>query len=95
MALGLCLYWPRLITNRPSREAPKKERARFASVFLAYNGVVVLMVGGATIGSILIMRQTKKELRVLTEANLKELVEGTLNDHRRREREEESPEQLS
>lgn len=92
MSLLLAILWPRMLNSRPPKGAPRTDIRRFAKQFLIYNTVVIVSLGGASIGAILIMRQAREEYRKLAKDNMKLMVEGTLHDHRRLEREEDARE---
>ncbi len=85
-ALVLMLFFPLLMTTRPGPSQPRLARRAFAVKCLSYIGLTIVVVAGAGAGSLLVMRQVRREYREQAMRNIKEMVEGTLTDHQNRDR---------
>ena len=86
-AIIMAALWPRMVNTRPAASASRNTKIGWARQFIAYNASVILLLGGSGIGALLIMRRTREEFREQSKLNMKLLVEQTLQDHRRKERE--------
>lgn len=84
-AIIMAALWPAMLNSRPPASSSRSVRIGFARRFLAYNGTVIILLGGSGIGSLLIMKKTREEFREQSNLNMKLLVEQTLEDHRRKE----------
>jgi hypothetical protein len=82
--LFLLVSWPWSVGRAPSREAPVEERLAYAKRLAFFVSGTVVVFGATGILALLVARQARKELREEAMANLKELLEGTLQDHGRR-----------
>ena len=80
----MMVYFPKLMASRPSAFAAKHVRRAFAITALTYVGGTILVVTGAGVGSLLIMRRVREEYRLQALENVKMMVEGTLSDHQNR-----------
>ncbi|MCX7800373.1 MAG: hypothetical protein N2109_08545 [Fimbriimonadales bacterium] len=79
----LALGWPWLVGPQPQREAPRRERARYAARFATYVSALIAVFGTSGILAILTVRQERARYRREARENLREFLEGTLRDHAR------------
>ena len=80
LLLGIC--WPFIMGGQPSASAETALKKAYAIRFVSYVSVLVLLLIGAAIGAILIMRRTVVEVREAQMDNMKELIETTLDAHK-------------
>jgi hypothetical protein len=80
---ALLLAWPWLIGPRPDPAAPAPVVRTYLTRTAVYVGVLVTTLVAAGICSMLILRRTREEYSAQAGENLRSLVEGTLQDHRR------------
>lgn len=84
LGFGLLVLFPSVLMRRPAQTAPVAERRAFVRT-LQYQlgGLLGCMVVSGT-GAILIMRKVRREYAERTRENMQELIEGTLQDHRKK-----------
>lgn len=83
----LMVTYPWILASRPSAGNPGAMRMyilRFALFMLA---LLVCLVGSA-IGAIVLLRRSREEYRIEKTRLLKELLEGSLEDHRKAKEDE-------
>jgi len=79
LATAMLLAWPWVLAARPrSGEALRQYSLQFALYVTVL--LVLLLVSG--IGAVFVARQAREEYAAKRRENLRELVEGTLQDHR-------------
>lgn len=79
----LLLSWPALVGVPPkgSTNAKKKEYVVKTEIWFA---ALIVSFLGTTISAALVVRQTRQEYLKDSAENLKSLIEGTLQDHRKK-----------
>lgn len=80
----LMLGWPFIVGSRPPRGTPKPEIARWGVRSLVYFGATSGVWLSAAVSAMLLAKKTKKEFLDQERKNLKDLIEGTLQDHGKR-----------
>ena len=78
------LSWAWIIGPPPPPKPPKPVARAYALRVSAYLGVLVVTVVASGVCAALIVRQAKQEYRDFATRNLKDLVEGSLTDHKPR-----------
>ena len=86
----LLLAWPSLI-GLPPRGASRLALKRYAVQSTWYIGAIVISFLGTTICAALVVRNTRQDYVRDSAANLRSLIEGTLEDHRKKSGPEEPP----
>ncbi len=76
------LSWAWIIGPPPPPKPPKPVARAYAMRISAYLGVLVVTVVASGVCAALVVRQAKQEYREFATRNLKDLVEGSLNDHK-------------
>lgn len=77
--LGLMVMWSFIVGEKPTgREA----LAQWAVRLGFYVMTILLSFVGAAIGAVALSRRAREEYRAQAEANMRELIEGTLSDHK-------------
>jgi uncharacterized membrane protein YphA (DoxX/SURF4 family) len=85
LATALLLAWPWVLAARPrSGEALRQYSVQFALYVTVL--LVLLLISG--IGAVYVARQAREEYAAQRRENLRELVEGTLQDHREKNRDD-------
>jgi len=69
-----------LIIEHPSVKAPRSEKTLFAERLMWFSGAELLTLIGAGTGSLLIVRQARREYRDQALKNIRDLVEGSGED---------------
>jgi len=77
----LLFGYPFLLTKRPSDDASREVRARFALMLTGYMSVLLVVFFVLIVLAWRIIVHQREQYREATLNNLKDLVEGTLNDH--------------
>jgi hypothetical protein len=77
----LVFGFPLLLTVRPPKTAPLRDREVFAVTLTAYFGLIVIVLAAVMWMSWKLYRAQVEELTERRMENLKDLIEGTLNDH--------------
>lgn len=80
----LLFGYPFLLTQRPPDDAARAERARFAVLLTGYMGLLLIVFFILIVLAWRIIVKQREMYREATLNNLKDLVEGTLNDHQRK-----------
>lgn len=80
----LGLLWPVILGPKPSESAGKKALAEYAARGLIYFALLCVIFLALCMCAIWIMRQNRIEFERQRQENLKNLVEGSLNDHGKR-----------
>ncbi len=84
VGVTVALGWPWIIGSRPPKTAPKRAQIDFllkGAIIVGVSAVTFVLSG---IGAILIVRQARLEYQEAREGMLKELVEGTQKDLRKK-----------
>ena len=81
--LMMLMGTPILLTKRPPNAAPEAERLRFAAMLTAYAMLILLVVLGIINLAYFLVRKQREEFKDASLSNLKDLVEGTMQDHGR------------
>lgn len=76
IAFGLLLLFPFSLRNRPHRSAPLPVRRAYLSQLAWHTGGLVVVLVGAGVGAVLIVRQARAEYRAEAMRNLRTLIEG-------------------
>lgn len=77
----LLVAWPWIVGVRPAQTAPEPERLRYLVRYSLYFLALIVTFFAAALGGFLIARRQREEFREETLDQLKELIEGTLEDH--------------
>jgi len=77
--------YPFLLTRRPAEGASREARAQFAVLLTGYMGVLLLVFFVLVVLAWRIMVFQREKYREETLQNLRDLVEGTLNDHQQKQ----------
>lgn len=77
--------YPFLLTRRPPEDATRAARAQFAVLLTSYMGLLLVVFFVLIVLAWRIMVYQREQYREETLRNLKDLVEGTLNDHQRKQ----------
>ncbi len=85
LGLALLVAWPWIVGRQPPAEAPRPELARFAVRLMVYLGATILVFATTAALALLVARQTRIKYREEARRNLKDLIEGTLKDHERKQ----------
>lgn len=81
----MLVAWPWAVGPKPSRGASHAVYRRYASRSTVYlTGLLVTFVGSG-VGSYLLLKSVREEYADSMQQNLKVLIEGTLQDHGRKE----------
>lgn len=83
----LLVSWPWLIGPRPPRGAPRIELRDYLYKMSAYVFVLLVILIVTAFCAYLIVRQQRKEYEVAVRENLKQLIEATLEDHSKKDKE--------
>lgn len=83
--LVLLATWPWVVGPRPPADAPKPELAAFAVRLMIYMGATIVTFAVTAALALLVGRQARKQYRKEAIDNLRELIEGTLKDHGRKQ----------
>lgn len=73
-----------VVVGVPPRNAPRKVLREFAVRNTIYFPALLVGFLGSAVTAILVVRQTKLEYARESAENLRALIEGTLNDHRKK-----------
>ena len=84
IGLGLLIGLPFVIGDKPSSD-DQIELARYGARALAYFGASCMVWIAAALCSVLLMRRTRNELAESQKENMEGLIEGTLQDHERKQ----------
>jgi hypothetical protein len=84
IGFGLLAAWPWVLGQRPEKGAPRAELVRYSQNLGWYVGGMTVCLISTGIGAALIVRQTRKAFAEEAEANMRLLIEGTLNAHRQK-----------
>ncbi len=77
----LLLCWPLILGEKPSPDAPRKELANWGARALTYFLLTSMAFLSAAFGAALIMRRNRQEFLLEAKRNVRDLIEGSLNDH--------------
>lgn len=77
----LLLCWPLALGGRPSPEAPRAELANWGARALTYFLLTSMSFLAAAFGAVLIMRRNRREFLIEAKRNVRDLIEGSLQDH--------------
>lgn len=81
----LLFGYPFVLTRRPSDDAPREVRAKFALLLTGYMSVLLVVFFILIVLAWRIIVHQREQYREATLNNLKDLVEGTLSDHQRKQ----------
>lgn len=81
----MLLLWVKIVGPRPAADSGDKVLARYGIKLLGYFGVTSVFFLLAAICALLIIRQTRRAFREEMRENFDELIDGTLQDHARKE----------
>ncbi len=79
--IALLLAWPIVIGPRPSNQATKVEKVRYARRLALYFGSTCAAFLGAAAGASFVSRQMRLAYLEESSKNFEELVMGTIQDH--------------
>jgi hypothetical protein len=85
----MMLGWPQFV-GLPPKHAPKPVLKAYAVRLTVSAGVLLISFFGTAVTAALVMRQTREEYLRESAENLKMLIEGTLQDHRKKSGADES-----
>ncbi len=91
MAIGMFFGLPVVMAKKPLATATLLEKKSYLVVMLSYSSGLVVFLGGAIIGSLVLMRLNRKALREEAAANVQILIESTLASHKKKETEDDQP----
>jgi uncharacterized membrane protein YgcG len=83
--VAMLLAFPLVIGPQPARSEGQRALAEYAIKFGSYIIIAVLIFAGAIVCSIIMLRQIRKDMRVMAEHNMQAFVSGTLEDHATKE----------
>lgn len=83
--VAMLLAFPLVIGPQPARSEGQRALAEYAIKFGSYIIIAVLIFAGAIVCSIIMLRQIRKDMRVMAEHNMQAFVSGTLEDHAAKE----------
>lgn len=83
--IALLVGWPWIVGPKPPVNAPDAERLRYLLRYGLYFTVLLLTFFSTAVGAMLAARATRRQLREEAMENLHELIEGTLEDHGRKD----------
>lgn len=78
----MIVAWPWLLGPAPKRGQPKAEFLSYTQRSSAYLAGMCLCLVGSTVGSILIVRKTKRDYAEQTRDNIRKLVAGEAHESR-------------
>lgn len=81
---GMLFGYPFLLNHRPGEDAARADRARFAMILTSYMVVLLIIFFVLIVLAWRIVVRNREAYRDATLTNLRDLVEGTLNDHGRK-----------
>jgi len=73
-----------VLVGLPAKHAPKAELAAYAHTALIWFWALIISFFSTTVFAALVVRQTREEYLEESAENLRSLVEGTLEDHRKK-----------
>lgn len=84
LVVGICmmLAWP-IVLKRPGPNLSTGEKQMFAVRYLAYVFGLLVDFILTSIGAYLVLRRTRERYAVEAEQNLRRMIEGTIEDHRK------------
>jgi len=85
VGIGIAFGWPWIIGRKPPEAASMDAKADFLIRGIVLVSATMLCFAMAVIGSILIVRQAREEYNEARTQNLKELIEGTQQDIRKKQ----------
>ena len=91
MAIGMFVGLPVVTAKKPETIATLLEKKSYLVVMLCYSTGLVVFLGGAIIGSLVLMRMNRKALRDEAALNVQILIESTLASHKKKEPEDDQP----
>ena len=77
--LALMVMWPAFIGKQP---VEREELARWLLRASFYVMTILVSLVGAAIGAVVLSRRAREEYRAQADANMRDLIEGTLSDHK-------------
>jgi hypothetical protein len=81
----LLVSWPWIVGKRPPAGSPRSAYAAYSRRAAGYVGGLVVCMVASGVGATLVIRRAREEYRQQAMANLKGLVEGSLQDHQKKE----------
>ena len=84
ITLLLLIERPAIVGPVPHRPAKRLEALAYSERALAFTGVLIVSITSAGVGSILLVRRANEEYRQLSMANMQALIEGTIEDHKKK-----------
>lgn len=83
--LSLVILWPFFLSDPPVNTSENKQRlAAYALRFSLYLMATILCLCASVVGAILVARKAREEFAEEAARNLKQLIEGTIQDHANR-----------
>lgn len=79
------LAFPFILARKPASDAPREMRAQFAMLMTSYTVLLLIVFFVLTVLAWRVMVKQREEYRRASLENLKDLVEGTLQDHQRKQ----------
>lgn len=83
--VAMLLFWVKLIGPKPAKGATDKQLAEYGIRLLTYFGVTCILFLATAICAILLIRRARREFLEDMRGNYEDLVEGTLQDHGRKD----------
>ncbi|MFY9235513.1 MAG: hypothetical protein WAO58_13760 [Fimbriimonadaceae bacterium] len=80
----LLIAWPWFVGEQPPAGASQRARAEYVLRMGLYFIATLLTFFTAAVCAFFVARRTRKELREEAMNNVKELIEGTLHDHKKK-----------
>ncbi len=79
--LAMLAAWPWVVGNKPPSDAPTADLRMFATRMVFYMTFILITFMSTMLFAYLLIRQEQKKLIEISQSNLKDLIEGTLQDH--------------
>jgi hypothetical protein len=84
VCVGFLVGWPVFIGDRPGPTAPLAANKEYAFRFVTYLGLMVLALILAAVGALGVMRRTAAEYKAQQMENMRELIETTMAEHKKK-----------
>ncbi|MDR3691715.1 MAG: hypothetical protein P4L46_20215 [Fimbriimonas sp.] len=82
--LALLIERPSIVGPLPHRPATRAAALAFSKRALAFTGALIVSITSAGVGSIVLVRRANAEFRRQSLENMKSLIDGTIEDHKRK-----------
>jgi hypothetical protein len=84
LGLVLLVSWPWIVGGQPARSAPERERLAYVLRFGLYLAGTIVTFFLAALAAFFTARRARNMLREEAKENVRELIDGTLEDHAKR-----------